>query len=50
MVIIGSPTVGNNMIHGMAGFIDLMRSLKFKRKLLPLLVVMAGVRSGKNNE
>jgi flavorubredoxin len=33
MVIIGSPTVGNNMIHGMAGFIDLMRSLKFKRKI-----------------
>ncbi|MFA6611706.1 MAG: anaerobic nitric oxide reductase flavorubredoxin [Bacilli bacterium] len=32
LIVLGSPTVGNDMIHKMAGFIDLMRGLKFKNK------------------
>ncbi|MGI6443183.1 MAG: anaerobic nitric oxide reductase flavorubredoxin [Synergistaceae bacterium] len=31
-VLIGSPTVGNNVLHKVAGFIQLMKSLKFKNK------------------
>lgn len=32
LIVVGSPTVGNDMIHSMAGFIGLMKSLKFKNK------------------
>ncbi|NLV81744.1 MAG: anaerobic nitric oxide reductase flavorubredoxin [Synergistaceae bacterium] len=31
-VIIGSPTVGNSILHSVAGFIHLMKGLKFKNK------------------
>lgn len=31
-VLIGSPTVGNNVLHKVAGFIQLMKGLKFKNK------------------
>ncbi len=31
-VIIGSPTVGNSVLHSIAGFIHLMKSMKFKNK------------------
>ena len=31
-VVIGSPTVGNGVIHSVAGFIHLMKTLKFKNK------------------
>ena len=30
-VVIGSPTLSNNMLHSVAGFIHLMKGLKFKR-------------------
>lgn len=32
MVVIGSPTVVNGIIHGMAGFIQMMKEMKFKGK------------------
>lgn len=32
LVVLGSPTVDNDMLHGMAGFIALMKGLKFKNK------------------
>ena len=32
MIVIGSPTVGNNMIHGMAGFLNLVKEAKFRNK------------------
>ncbi|KAF5029255.1 Anaerobic nitric oxide reductase flavorubredoxin [anaerobic digester metagenome] len=31
-VVIGSPTLSNNMLHSVAGFIHLMKGLKFKNK------------------
>lgn len=31
-VLIGSPTLSNNMLHSVAGFIHLMKGLKFKNK------------------
>ena len=31
-VVIGSPTVGNSVLHSVAGFIHLMKGLKFKNK------------------
>ena len=31
-VIVGSPTVGNSVLHSVAGFIHLMKGLKFKNK------------------
>lgn len=31
-VVIGSPTISNSMLHSMAGFIHLMKELKFKNK------------------
>lgn len=31
-VIVGSPTVSNNILHSVAGFIHLMKALKFKGK------------------
>jgi anaerobic nitric oxide reductase flavorubredoxin len=31
-VVIGSPTISNSIIHSMAGFIHLMKEMKFKRK------------------
>ena len=31
-VIVGSPTVGNGVLHSVAGFIHLMKGLKFKNK------------------
>jgi flavorubredoxin len=31
-VVIGSPTLSNNMLHSVAGFIHLMKGLKFKKK------------------
>lgn len=31
-VIIGSPTIGNSILHSLAGFIHLMKSMKFKNK------------------
>lgn len=31
-VVIGSPTIGNNVLHSIAGFINLMKILKFKNK------------------
>ncbi len=31
-VVIGSPTVGNSVLHSIAGFIHLMKSMKFKQK------------------
>lgn len=31
-VVIGSPTVGNSVLHSVAGFMHLMRGLKFKNK------------------
>ncbi|NLY81249.1 MAG: anaerobic nitric oxide reductase flavorubredoxin [Clostridiales bacterium] len=31
-VIMGSPTVGNNILHTVTGFIQLMKSMKFKNK------------------
>ncbi|HAF59557.1 MAG: anaerobic nitric oxide reductase flavorubredoxin [Thermacetogeniaceae bacterium] len=31
-VVIGSPTMGNNILHSVAGFIHLMKQLKFKAK------------------
>lgn len=32
MIIMGSPTVGNSIMHKMAGFIHLIKSMKFKNK------------------
>lgn len=32
MVIMGSPTVGNSVLHSLAGFIHLMKGMKFKGK------------------
>lgn len=32
MVVIGSPTVVNGIIHGIAGFIQMMKEMKFKGK------------------
>ena len=32
MVVTGSPTVVNGIIHGMAGFIQMMKEMKFKGK------------------
>ena len=32
MVVIGSPTMGNNVLHSVAGFIHLMKQLRFKGK------------------
>ena len=31
-VVVGSPTVGNSVLHSVAGFIHLMKGLKFKNK------------------
>lgn len=31
-VIMGSPTIGNSILHSMAGFIHLVKSMKFKNK------------------
>ena len=31
-VIMGSPTIGNSILHSMAGFIHLVKSMKFKKK------------------
>ncbi|HHT63956.1 MAG TPA: anaerobic nitric oxide reductase flavorubredoxin [Clostridia bacterium] len=31
-VVIGSPTMGNSILHAVAGFINLMKALKFKNK------------------
>lgn len=31
-VIMGSPTIGNNILHSMAGFIHLIKIMKFKNK------------------
>ena len=31
-VVVGSPTMSNNMLHSVAGFIHLMRTMKFKGK------------------
>ena len=31
-VIMGSPTIGNNILHSMAGFIHLIKIMKFKKK------------------
>lgn len=31
-IVIGSPTISNSMLHSMAGFIHLMKELKFKNK------------------
>lgn len=31
-IIMGSPTIGNNVLHSMAGFIHLMKIMKFKNK------------------
>ena len=31
-VVIGSPTIANSVLHSMAGFIHLMKELKFKGK------------------
>lgn len=31
-VVIGSPTIGNGVLHSVAGFLYLMKSLKFKNK------------------
>ena len=31
-VVIGSPTVSNNIMHSMAGFLHLVSSMKFKGK------------------
>ena len=31
-VVVGSPTVGNNVLHSVAGFMHLMKGLKFKNK------------------
>lgn len=31
-VIMGSPTIGNNILHSMAGFIHLIKLMKFKNK------------------
>ncbi len=31
-VIMGSPTIGNSILHSMAGFIHLIKSMKFKNK------------------
>ncbi|MBK5254181.1 MAG: anaerobic nitric oxide reductase flavorubredoxin [Peptostreptococcaceae bacterium] len=31
-VIIGSPTVGNSILHSVAGFVQLMKSMRFKNK------------------
>ena len=32
MVVIGSPTISNSILHSIAGFIHLMKELKFKNK------------------
>jgi anaerobic nitric oxide reductase flavorubredoxin len=32
MVVVGSPTVGNDMLGSVAGFLHFMRSLKMKKK------------------
>lgn len=31
-VVVGSPTVGNSVLHSVAGFIHLMKGLKFRNK------------------
>ena len=31
-VVIGSPTIGNNILHSVASFVHLMKILKFKGK------------------
>ena len=31
-VIMGSPTIGNNILHSVAGFVHLMKLMKFKKK------------------
>jgi flavorubredoxin len=33
MVVVGSPTVVNGIIHGIAGFIQMMKEMKFKGKM-----------------
>ncbi len=32
MVVVGSPTIGNSILHSMAGFIHLLKEMKFKEK------------------
>ena len=32
MIVLGSPTVGNSILHSMAGFIHYLKELKFKNK------------------
>ena len=31
-VVVGSPTMGNNVLHSVAGFVHFMKELKFKNK------------------
>lgn len=45
MIVLGSPTVCNGILDTVAGFIHLMKGLRFKKKRQRLLVVTVGVVS-----